>query len=603
MSLNLKNIYSSLPNTERGQPVKLGGDPKGKNFVYASGSSIIIRDIENPFITDVYNEHAKKTFVAKYSPSGFYIASGDASGKVRIWDTQTKEHILKFELQCFAGEIRDICWTGDSKRIIAVGSGKGTFAKAFMWDSGSNVGTIDKHEKDILAVDCRLERPYRAATGGLDFSVNFYTGVPYKFEKKHKIHTRFVNDIRFSPDGSLFATVGSDKGIHLFEGESGNLKSSFPVEHAGGVYGVSWSADGKNFMTCSGDKTVKIWDVETQKSISTHTMGNDTEDQQVGCLWQGNHLLSVSLNGKINYVDRNNNDKPLRVIHGHNKAITSVVYDNNEKNFYTGSFDAVLTKWNETDGSNDCFVGSGHTNQIQSMFIQNGNLVTGSMDGTVRVTPLATREYSAQFKCEKDVTGVVVGTKNNSLIVATSLDGISVIQSGIEVSKQVTKTTTSYEPTCVSLSADEKHIAVGGKDKNVHIYSIEGNAIKEVKTFPHEQALTCLQYSPDGKHLASCAKGEIFVWDLEKGEKCLYSNGWGSYHQAEVRAVRWAPDSSHLATCSNDESIRIWDINSRNKIVLTGAHKAGTYDVVWISENVIASVGADSNLKTWDVKF
>lgn len=474
-----------------------------------------------------------------------------------------------------------------------------------MWDSGSNVGTIDKHEKDILAVDCRLERPYRAATGGLDFSVNFYNGVPYKFEKKHKIHTRFVNDIRFSPDGSLFATVGSDKGIHLFEGESGNVKASIPVEHTGGIYGVSWSSDGKQFMTCSGDKTVKIWDTETQKSVSTHKMGaHDTEDQQVGCLWQGNHLLSVSLSGKINYVDRNNNDKPLRVIHGHNKAITSVSYDQSEKNFYTGSFDAVLTRWNETDGSNECFLGSGHTNQIQNIHIQNGNLVTGSMDGTVRVTPLSTREYSAAFKCEKDVTDVVVGIKNNSLIVATSLDGISVIQSGVEVSKQVTKTKTTYEPTCLALSSDEKQIAVGGKDKIIHIYSIEGTTLTEVKTFKdHEQPLSAIAYSSDGKHLASAAKGEIFVFDLEKGEKCLYSNGWGSYHQAEVRAVRWAPDNTHLATCSNDESIRVWDISSRNKIVLTGAHKAGTYAVVWVNNNLIASVGADSNLKTWDVTY
>ena len=37
--------------------------------------------------------------VAKYSPSGFYIASGDKSGKVRIWDTVNKEHILKNEFQ------------------------------------------------------------------------------------------------------------------------------------------------------------------------------------------------------------------------------------------------------------------------------------------------------------------------------------------------------------------------------------------------------------------------------------------------------------------------------------------------------------------------
>ena len=43
-------------------------------------------------------------------------------------------------------------------------------------------------------------------------------------------------------------------------------------------------------------------------------MGTQVEDQQVGCLWQGSHLLSVSLSGFINYLDVNNPDKPLRVL-------------------------------------------------------------------------------------------------------------------------------------------------------------------------------------------------------------------------------------------------------------------------------------------------
>lgn len=43
-------------------------------------------------------------------------------------------------------------------------------------------------------------------------------------------------------------------------------------------------------------------------------MGTQIEDQQVGCLWQGSYLLSVSLSGYINYLDVNNPAKPLRVL-------------------------------------------------------------------------------------------------------------------------------------------------------------------------------------------------------------------------------------------------------------------------------------------------
>jgi hypothetical protein len=47
---------------------------------------------------DVYTEHAQPTQVAKYSPSGFYIASGDQSGKIRIWDTTQSVIVLHSEL-------------------------------------------------------------------------------------------------------------------------------------------------------------------------------------------------------------------------------------------------------------------------------------------------------------------------------------------------------------------------------------------------------------------------------------------------------------------------------------------------------------------------
>ena len=58
--------------------------------------------------------------VAKYSPSGFYIASADKSGKVRIWDTVNKEHILKNEFQPISGPIKDLAWSSDNQRSATI---------------------------------------------------------------------------------------------------------------------------------------------------------------------------------------------------------------------------------------------------------------------------------------------------------------------------------------------------------------------------------------------------------------------------------------------------------------------------------------------------
>lgn len=45
-SLFTEYIFATLPRTQRGQPLVLGGDPKGKNFLYTNGNSVIIRNID-----------------------------------------------------------------------------------------------------------------------------------------------------------------------------------------------------------------------------------------------------------------------------------------------------------------------------------------------------------------------------------------------------------------------------------------------------------------------------------------------------------------------------------------------------------------------------
>ena len=45
-----------------------------------------------------------------------------------------------------------------------------------------------------------------------------------------------------------------------------------------------------------------------------HVLGSQVDDMQVGCLWQGDFILSVSLSGHINYLDKANPSKPFRIL-------------------------------------------------------------------------------------------------------------------------------------------------------------------------------------------------------------------------------------------------------------------------------------------------
>ncbi|KNC69317.1 hypothetical protein SARC_18172, partial [Sphaeroforma arctica JP610] len=58
--------------------------------------------------------------------------------------------------------------------------------------------------------------------------------------------------------------------------------------------------------------------------VTEFTFGADVNDQQMGCLWTPTELITLSLSGSINYLDRENPSAPKKIISGHNKNISAL---------------------------------------------------------------------------------------------------------------------------------------------------------------------------------------------------------------------------------------------------------------------------------------
>lgn len=60
--------------------------------------------------------------------------------------------------------------------------------------------------------------------GGDEFVIKCFQGPPYKFIKSSaKVHSNFINTIKYSPLGTYFISVSSDKKIILFDGSNFEL--------------------------------------------------------------------------------------------------------------------------------------------------------------------------------------------------------------------------------------------------------------------------------------------------------------------------------------------------------------------------------------------
>ncbi|ESO04710.1 hypothetical protein HELRODRAFT_156976 [Helobdella robusta] len=601
MSYSLKSTFATLPKTARGVPIVLGGDPKGKNFLYSNGNSIIIRHIDNPEQADLYTEHSQPTTVAKYSPSGFYIASADITGKVRIWDTTQKEHILKNEFQPIAGPIKDLAWSGDSQKVVVGGEGRERFGHVFSADTGTSVGEIMGQSKSINSVDFRSSRPFRIITASEDNTVAFFHGPPFKFQFTIQDHTRFVNSVRYSPDGELFVSGGADGKCFIFDGKTGEKKAELGnPAHKMGIYGVTFSPDNKQVLTISGDKTAKIWDATDHFLVKEFVLGTQVDDMLVGCLWQGNHILTVSLSGHITYLDQSNPSKPLRIIKGHNKPITALVLSKDKKYAFTASFDGNICRWDVSNGHCDLISGKGHTNQVQDICIDSTHLITCGMDDMVFFTDLNKIPdcgYQSSVKMTSQPKGIAVGP--DGTVFVACIKEIAILKDG----KLLQSLKADYEPQCVAINVAGTELAVGGgdMDKKVHIFSVSGSCkLEEKKGLEHHGCLKDISYSPDGRYLAACdAFRKIQLYELPEHKVCE----WG-YHTARVNSINWSPDSKHLASGALDTHCIIWDPSSKtNYTVIKGAHpQSQVTRVEWVDNNTLLSVGQDSCVKQWSIK-
>ncbi|KAF9269416.1 WD40 repeat-like protein [Marasmius fiardii PR-910] len=600
MSFKRFQLYPSHPVTERGQSTKLSAH-KNK-IIYANGKSVIVHDLANTTASVAYAGHVQNTTVARISPSGYYCASADALGTVRIWDTVGEDQVLKGEYKVISGRINDLEWDGESKRIVAAGDGREKFGHAFMMDTGSSTGEIIGHSKAINAISIRHQRPFRAVTASDDGLIILHQGVPFKYDKTIRTHKKFVQDVRYAPSGDIFASVGSDFKIFLYDGKTGDtLAEVTDSPHEGTIMACSWSPDSKSLSTSSADTTVKLWDVETHKAVNVWSIGVGVNHQQVGNTWSGeSDIVSLSLSGDLNVFDVRVGNKPARVINGPQKSITALA-PSGSTTFLAGTADGRILSYSSSESTH--LQGQGHTNLITGIAASpsGGKVFSAGFDDHIREIDVAVNGFTqASISTASQPKSIAIAEDES--IVAVEINGVEVIRSN----QKVFDLAPDYTPTTVNTW--KQTVAIGGEDQKVRLYAWDGKTLKETTILEgNKGAVSALAFSPDGSLLASGdSSGRICLFDLK--EKKLITSRW-SFHSARINSLAWTSDSKHCASGSLDTHVYVWSVaKPLQNIALKNVGLGGVNAVLWLDTadgktGKLASAGFDACVKVWEVTF
>lgn len=125
-------------------------------------------------------------------------------------------------------------------------------------------------------------------------------------------------------------------------------------------------------------------DGKLKKTLTCPGSGG-VDDMLVGCLWQNDYLVTVSLGGTFSIFSAGDLDKTPLQISGHMKNVTSLaVLKSVPRTILSSSYDGLIVKWTQGTGYSGKLQRRENT-QIKCLAAAEEEIVTSGFDNKVNI--------------------------------------------------------------------------------------------------------------------------------------------------------------------------------------------------------------------------
>jgi THO complex subunit 3 len=262
-------------------------------------------------------------------------------------------------------------------------------------------------------------------------------------QTEHNAHKKEIYCIKWNCTGTHLASGSRDCSIKIWSNEKGGLDKLCDFkDHTGGIEGLTWHPDSPDiFASVSEDKTLRIWDIRTRKSVKTVK----TEFANLNIAWSpdGNNIAVGNKEDHITIFDYKTQNA-LKVLK-FEREVNQITWDHSGNIFF-------ITTSNEsgTFGPNPIYVLDGkslnYPGALETLDFHRGKAYCITLDP----------------KGEYFATGAA-----DAYVALWDLAELAPIKS---FNKE------NYQIRDLSFSHDGKFIAVAAEDKKLDIYDVHGDS-------------------------------------------------------------------------------------------------------------------------------
>jgi len=411
-------------------------------------------------------------------------------------------------------------------------------------------------------------------------------------------HTEALLHVSFSPDGTQLASGGGDTTVRFWDTNT-RMPRHVCKGHRNHVLCTAWSPDGLRFA--SGDKNgeLRLWDPISGAAVGRPFSGH--RQWITSMSWEPQHV-----NAACERLVTGSKDRTARVwnvrtgrcemtLTGHDDSVECVKWGG-EGLLYTASRDKTINVWaqrsadDEKAGNGSLFklvrTLKGHAHRINAMALSTDFLNrTGAYDHTGGFFDEEAHKSSAAAAAAAAAAAIAAGKPYDRAA------------AHLAATNRYNNAKRQHEASAPAGVPFERLVSCSD-DLTLYLWHPTLDKKPVERMFGHQQVVTHLSFSPDGRYLASASfDRKVKLWCGRTARFMATLTG----HVAHVYQVCWAPDSRLLCSASKDSTLKVWEVrNPRKPKETLGGHFDEVYALDWSPNGeILASGGKDRVLKIW----